>query len=175
MREAEFPLGQAIQMRREDDAAGMTGPVFRIERGIIFRQVRIACVAKDAFDEVEICHQRTRNEKTRFHRALGSRVRHGRTNERTYIKRNKAFRRLRRRGGKGQPEQFGGGIHRLLEKAAENFRGHRLLVVGHGQAEVGDVKNSLGGASIAARVVQYALADAMRRENFALVPICIRG
>jgi hypothetical protein len=56
------------EMRREDDAAGVAGPMFGVERGIIFRQQRIAAVAKNAFDKIQIAHEISRNKKTDFHR-----------------------------------------------------------------------------------------------------------
>ena len=47
-------LRHAGQMRSEDDAAGVAGPVLDVEAGVVLRQVRIAAVAEDALDEIQV-------------------------------------------------------------------------------------------------------------------------
>ncbi len=51
----------------------MTQPVWPVqcsdvEAGVVFRQVRIAAVAKNAFDEIEIADEIARREETDLHR-----------------------------------------------------------------------------------------------------------
>ena len=58
-------------MRREDDAAGVAGPMLDIEAGVVLGQIRIAGVAEDGFDEVEVADQIARREEADLHRFLG--------------------------------------------------------------------------------------------------------
>ena len=41
-------------MRREDDTTAVTCPMSGIEGGVVFAYKRVAAVAEDGFDEVEI-------------------------------------------------------------------------------------------------------------------------
>ena len=54
VRQSEEGLGQTGQVGGEDDAAGVTRPAVDIQGGVVFRQVRVAGIAKDRFDEIEI-------------------------------------------------------------------------------------------------------------------------
>ncbi len=62
--QAECFFGELREMRREDDAAGVAGPVLDIEAGVIFGQEGIAGVAEDGFDEIEIGDESTRGRRS---------------------------------------------------------------------------------------------------------------
>ncbi len=70
VRQAEILLFDSGQMRRNNHAAGVAGPVHHVERGVVFRQIRIARVAENAFDEIQIAHQAARREEADLHRLL---------------------------------------------------------------------------------------------------------
>src|ERR1700733_1293570 len=68
-RQAERGFFHADQMRSQNYAAGVAGPVSDVESGIVFRQVGVAGVAENRFDEIEIAHQAAGSEKARLHGA----------------------------------------------------------------------------------------------------------
>ena len=70
MRKSEQVFGYMRKMRRENYAARVPGPAIGVQRGIIFRQIGIAGIAKNAFDKIKICHQSPGNEKAGFHPLL---------------------------------------------------------------------------------------------------------
>ena len=69
-------------MRREDDAAGVAGPMFGVQPRVIFRQERIAAVAENGFDEIEIADQVARRKEPNLHRLFRGETRHCRADER---------------------------------------------------------------------------------------------
>ncbi len=68
VRQAEASFFDSDEMRREDHAAGVAGPVGDVERGVVFGQMRIAAVAEDRFDEIEIADQAAGSEEADLHR-----------------------------------------------------------------------------------------------------------
>ncbi|MEY4006304.1 MAG: hypothetical protein RLZZ221_2400 [Verrucomicrobiota bacterium] len=70
--QAEFALGESVEVRGEDHAAGVSRPVGRIEGGVVGGEVRVAGVAEDALDEVEVGHERPRDEEARLHRVAAA-------------------------------------------------------------------------------------------------------
>src|SRR5581483_10541284 len=82
MRQAEALFGQLHEVGCEDDAAGVSAPVGDVERGVVFGQERIAAVAEDAFDEIEIGHEAAGGEEADFHPFLLGETRHFGTNDR---------------------------------------------------------------------------------------------
>ena len=71
-RQAERFLRELGEVRGEDDATGVAGPMFDIETGVIFWQKWIAGVAEDRFDEIEVGDQRARGKEADFHRLFGA-------------------------------------------------------------------------------------------------------
>src|SRR5437899_9603510 len=67
MRQAGFFFGSSSEMRREKDAARVTGPMFGVQRGIVLGQIGIAAVAENAFDKIQIAHELARREEADFH------------------------------------------------------------------------------------------------------------
>ena len=65
VRQAQSFFLMPDEMRRQNHAAGVAGPVHHVERGIVFRQIRIAAVAENAFHEIQIADQAGRREETR--------------------------------------------------------------------------------------------------------------
>ena len=63
MREPDCLFGELGEVGGEDDAAGMSGPVFRVIGGVILWQMRVAGVAEDAFYEVEVGDEVARSEE----------------------------------------------------------------------------------------------------------------
>ena len=58
-------------MRRQNDAAGVAGPVHHVERGIVLGKIGIAAVAEDALHEIQIAHQAGGREEPDLHRSCG--------------------------------------------------------------------------------------------------------
>ena len=153
-------------MRRENDAARMAGPMFHVEAGVVLRQIGVAAVAENAFDEIKIADEIARREETNFHRLLRRETRHFGANNRTQQHRHETLGGLRLRGGERQAHQRARGIEGQAEHFCERGFGHTDFVVGHRQSAFGDVKNSGGGAAVAPRIVQYALFDAIGVDDF---------
>ena len=174
VREADGFFRGLDQMRREDDAAGVAGPMLRVERGVIFRQQRITAVAENAFHEIQVAHQVARHEEADLHRLLRRETGNFRADQRTQEQRDETFRRLRLRRGEGQGHQFARRIEREREHFCEREGRHAELVVGDRQAALGDVKNSLRRAAVAARIVQHALLDAIRADDVGMKFITIQ-
>ena len=152
-------------MRREDDAAGVAGPMLHVERGIIFRQERITAIAENAFHKIQVAHQIARHEETDLHRLLRRETGNFRADQRPQEQRDKTFRRLRLRRGEWQRHQFARRIEREREHFGEGDFRHAELVVGNRQTALGDMENALRRAPVAARIVQHALLDAVGTDD----------
>ena len=168
----EFLLGEPGQVRREDDAAGVAGPVLDVEPGVVLGQVRVAGVAEDRLDEVEVADQAARGEEADLHRS-------SRRRRRAPPGRRSAAAAARRTSGSGSgrlavngtTSDVGRRADGVPEQRGEDRRGHGLLVAGDGQPAFGDVERALGGAAVAARVVQDAVADAVRPQDRVAVAV----
>ena len=69
-----FIVGQADclfttphQMRCQNNATGMTGPLVNIQRGIIIREKRVARITKNRFYKIQVGDQATWRKKPGFH------------------------------------------------------------------------------------------------------------
>ena len=69
-RQADGFFGHLRQVRRENHAAGVAGPMFAVERGVIFRQQRITPVFKNGFNKIQITYEAARHKETDFHGLL---------------------------------------------------------------------------------------------------------
>ena len=161
MREADGFFRRFDQMRRKNDATGVAGPMFRIERGIIFRQNRITAVSKNTFDKIQITHEISRNEKSHLHRFLGGESGNFRADNWAQQQGDETFRRLRLRGGEREPHETARRIERQREHFAEDVFRHGELVVGNWQTTLGDVENSLRRAAVALWIMQNAVGYAV--------------
>ncbi len=164
-RQAGVLLGDFCQMRRENDAAGVAGPMVRVQARVIFRQTGIARVAENAFHEIEIADQIARGEEADFHRFFGRKPRHFRADNRAQQQRDKTFRRLTLCGGERQPHNIARRRERERQHFSEHSFRHGQFVFGNGQAAFRYMKNSLSGAPVAARIVQHALFHLVRTED----------
>ena len=88
---AQLFLGELRQVRRQDDAASVAGPVFRIQSGIIFRKKRVAGVSEDAFDKIEVADEAARRQESDLHRFFRGESRHFRTNDRPQQQRHETL------------------------------------------------------------------------------------
>ena len=152
-------------MRREDDAAGVAGPMLGVETGVVFRQIRVAAVAEDVFDEIEVADEVARREKTDLHGFLRREAGHFGADDRPEQQRNKALGGLRLRGGERQAHDFARRIEGEAQQFSEHGLGHADFVVGNGQAAFRHVKDALGRAAVAVGIVQHALLDPVGIEN----------
>ena len=147
--------------------------MLHVQRRVVHRQIRVARVAEDAFNEVQVAHQIARHEEANLHRLLRAETRHGGAHERPQQQRDEAFCRLRLRRGEGQAQQrlrwLQSGLKHLRERALR----HSLLIVRNRQATLGDVEDAGGGALVLGRVVQHALPHAIRADDVGmeLVPV----
>ena len=162
--QAEFGLGQAHQVGREDDAAGMAGPVGDIEAGVVLGQDRIAGVAEDGLDEIEIAHQAAGGEEADLHRLLRADAGDLGADDGAEQQRAEQPGGLRPLGREGQREQLIGRVQGVLEELGEHGERDGDLVAGNGQPDIGDMERALGGAAVAARIVQDTVAQAVGVE-----------
>ena len=153
MRQADRFFRGLDQVRREDDAAGVAAPMFRIQRRIVLRQQRITRVSKNAFDEIQVAHQISGNEETDFHRLFRCEPGHGGADQRTQQHRHKTICRLGLRGGEWQLHDLARRGQREFQHLGEGDFWHAQLVVRNRQAALGHVKDSRRRAPVAARVV----------------------
>ena len=166
VRQAQFAFGQRDQMRGEHHAAGVPAPVFHVECGVVFRQIGIAAVAEDALDEIQVADQVAGRKETDFHAFLRRHAGNRRADHRAQQQRDEHARGFGLVDGIGQRQQFDGRIEGVLEHAREHFARHRLLVAGNRQAAFADMKQAPGGAPIARRIVQHALAHPVAGNDF---------
>ena len=76
MRQAEILFLQLDQMRGQEDASGMAGPMSDIQSGIIGRISRIAAVTEHAFHKIQICRHGSRRKETYLKRFFLHKPRH---------------------------------------------------------------------------------------------------
>ena len=166
MRQARGFLRHLNKMRGENHAAGVAGPMFDIEARVVLRQIRIAAVAEDAFDEIQVACQVARCKETNFHAFLRGETGHFGTDNRAEQQRDEAFRRQRLGGGERKTHQRTRWIQREAQHFSERALRHADFVVGDRQAALGDVKNALGRAPVAFGIVQDAVGRAIGVDDF---------
>ena len=71
-RQAQFGLGQLVEMGGKNHAARVTTPMLGIERRIVIGKVRVTGIAENAFHEVQIADKPPGHEETDFHAFLRS-------------------------------------------------------------------------------------------------------
>ena len=165
VRQPEVGLLHPRQVRGEDHRAGVAGPGLRLQRCVILRQVRVATVAEDALDEVEVGHEPAGHDEAGLHALLTHVARHRRGDEGTQLERDEAGRRVRLVGGVRQHEVDLRWLERELEEPREHRLGHTDLVIGDRQAALGDVEDACGGAAIVGRVVQDAVREPVAAQQ----------
>ena len=159
MGQAQLLLGHPGQVGGQDDAAGVAGPGLRGQGGVVLRQVGVAAVAEDPLHEVEVGHHPAGDDEAGLHPLLAHVARHVRRDQRTQLQRHEARRRLGLVGRVGQDLVDLGRLERHRQQPRVRQLGDRDLVVGDGQAALGDVEDARGGAPVVGRVVQHAVGQ----------------
>src|ERR1700693_5859190 len=104
VRQTELFLSDLCQVRRENNATSVPGPVISIQPGIVLRQKRVAGVSKDALNEIEIADETARHDKPDLHRFFRGESRHFRTDDWPQEQRNKTLGLLFLCGGEWQAQ-----------------------------------------------------------------------
>ena len=175
VRQSEGHLGDPGEVRRKDDRAGVAGPGLRLQGGVVLRQVRVAAVAEDAFDEVEVGHEPTGDDEPGLHALLAHVAGHGRGNQRTQLEGDEAGRRHLLVGGVGQHKVDLRGLERELQQAGEDGLRHADLVIRDGQATLGDVEDAGRGAAVVRRVVEHTVRQPVAAQQRRGVGVSVVG
>ena len=175
MRQPDVFLRQLGQMRCQDHATGMSRPVFDIESRIVHGHERVTGVAEDRFHEVQIADQRPWCEEADFHRLFRTISRYCGADDGTQQHRDPVpgflFLICRER----QQQQIGGRIHRMTEQRHVGLLGYGTFVTGDRHTAFADVKCSNGGASVGSRIMEDAVAHAIRMQILAIDLVAISG
>ena len=174
-READEVLGHADEVGGEDDAAGVTGPAVDIEAGVVFGQIRVAGVAEDGFDEIEVGNEGAGCEEADLHAFLADEAGDGGHHERAQHERDEALGLFGPAGGVGQAKQVVGRAQGEAEHPREGDLGDGEFVVGNRQAAFGDVENALGGAAVLGGIVEDAVAQAVALEKGGFDDVAVGG
>ncbi len=160
-------------MGGEEDAARVAGPVLGVEPGVVLRQKRVAGVAENRLDEVEVAHQARGGEETHLHALLGSDAGNLRADDRPEQQGDERPHQLGLRVRLRDGQQVGWRCESLAEQSREDGPRDGLLVAGDRQAALADVEGPLGRAAVAARVVQHAIADPVGGHIFIAVAVAV--
>jgi hypothetical protein len=120
-------------MRRQDDAARVAGPMGRVQPRVIFRQERVARVAEDRFDEIQVADQIARREEADLHGLLLDESRHRGADHGPHEQGNKTFRLLLLRGGERQRSNDAGGCNASASNRPKTMLGTAFLSSGIGR------------------------------------------
>ena len=162
-------------MGGEDHAAGVAAPVLDIEGGVVLGQVRVAGVAEDRLDEIEIADEVAGGEEARFQAELGTVAWDFGPDRGAEHQRDPAIGLILLAGGEGEFEQLLRRLHRHAEQADEGFARHLALVASNGEPTLHNVKGPGGGAAVAAGVVQNAVLDAVGGDDLAGEGVAVGG
>ncbi len=168
MGQAEVFLADPSEMGRQDDAPAVSGPSLDVERRVVPRQVRVARVAEDALDEIQVGDQSTGHEESHFHPLFRRDLRDRGADQWTQEERDHRLHRLGPVGCEWQPHERGGRAQRLLEEPEICCEWHTQLVGRNGKATFGDMKDALGGPAIVDRVVEDAVVETIARHQLVL-------
>jgi len=157
VRQPRGRLAQLGQVRREDDAAAVPGPVVDIEGGIILRQVRVAGIAEDGLDEIQVGYQAARGEHADLHVFCGQHPRHFRSHRGAQQQRCPDSGAVRLCCRDRQTQQIFRRSQRRLQQPGKHGCRDLALVVRNRVAAGRDMEHAAGGAPVMARVVQHAL------------------
>ena len=139
MRQPQSFFPNAHQVRRQHDTAGVSGPMRRVEPSVVFGKVRIAAVAENALDKIEVADQTAGRDKPDFHGLL--RFTAGRrTNQRPQQQRDETARGFLFIGGERQRQQIGRRIERRAPQRSESLFGHGSFVGWNRKPALRDVK-----------------------------------
>ncbi len=173
--QAEVAFARVDEVRSEDHAAGLAGPAADIEAGVVVGEERIAGVAEDRLDEIEVGDEPARGEETDLEGLLRAHPGDRRADDRSQEERDPEGRLVPAPAGEGQAEQVARRLEGDAEERGEDRLGHGLLVGGYGQPLLGDVEDALGRAAVLLGIVEDALGHAVGVEGGALVGVAIGG
>ena len=91
---------------------GMIPPQY-FKAGVVFGKVRIACIAEDALNKIEVPNEITGHEQARLHALPRSEAGDLRADDRTQEQRNETFSLVLLSAGEREAQQFAGRIERL--------------------------------------------------------------
>ena len=173
-REAEFLLREGDEMRGENDATGMAGPVLGIEAGVVVRKVGVSGISEDAFHEIQVGDEVARGEKADFHGFFRGNAGNFRSNDGAQEEGYEDLRGSLAGAGEGQGHDLAGRVQRGAQEAGEGGFRHFLFIRGNRQAAIGDVEDALGGAAVGGGVVADALVYAVGAEDGGLELVLVR-
>ncbi len=156
VRQPQRLLGNPGYMRGNDHAPCVAGPVLDVESGVVLRQIRVAPIAENAFDEIEIAYKTSRSEEANLHGLCGILPRRW-ANQRPQEKRHPQPRLVVLTRCEWQHHQIVRRTKRGAKQRREDGDGNRCLVGGYWKTAFSDVKDSFRRTAIALRVVKDAL------------------
>lgn len=167
MGQAEIFFAEGGEVRGEDDATAVAGPSVGVEGGIIFRQVGVTGVAKNAFDEVQVANEVSGSKESYFKTFPFNDARDFRDDHRAQKEADEGFGLLFLPAGEGEAHDFAWRGEGVSQQSGKNTFGHRNFVSRNGKASFSDMEGAFGGAPIVERVVQDALLDAVAGDDIA--------
>ena len=173
MRQAKLLFAKRYQVRGEHHATGVPGPMFRVERGIVFRQVRITGVAENGLHEIQVGHEAARHKKPRLKRPLWANALNSRHHHRPQQQRDKQPRPVLLRACERDFHHRVRRGQRLAKQRGKHPLWHLLFVVRNRQPPLHDVKHPLGRAPVAPRIMQHALLDPVRVQAVRRIGIAV--
>ena len=157
MRQTDLGLAQFRQVRCENDAAAVPGPVIDIEGGVILRQVRVTGIAEDRLDKIQVGHQASGGEYADLHVFRRQHARHFRAHRGTHQQRCPDSGAILLGSRDRQTQQVFRRIQRRADQAGKHACRHLALVVRHRESAGGDMEHAAGRTPVVPRVVQHAL------------------
>ncbi len=165
VRQAELLLAEPREVGREDHAAAVARPAVHVEPGVVGRQGRIAGIAEDALHEVQVGHQPAGREEAHLHPLLRRDPGNLGAHQRPQHQRDHGLHGLRPVRREGQARELGRRAERLLEQPQERPERHAGLVRGDREPALRDVEYAPGGAPVVGRIVEYAVVQAVARDQ----------
>ena len=148
--QAQCFLGEAGQVRRQNHAAGVAGPMIDIQSRIVLDARNGLPPLPKMLSTKSRLLTRLPGAKNRISMFFsGFEARNLRADDRAQQQRNEHPRFLWLTGGERQGQQVFGRGKCLAQKTGEDVFGYGLLVAGDGQATLGDMEGALGRAAVA--------------------------
>ena len=102
-------------MWREDDATAVAGPMFHVQPGVVAGEERVAPVAENRLDKIEVAHQAAGREEAHLHAFFRADAGDFGADNRPQQQGDKRAHRLALRRGKGEFERVIGRPHGAAE------------------------------------------------------------
>ena len=173
--QAEVFLFKLSELGCKNDTSGVAGPMFGIETGVVFGKIRVATVAKDAFDEVEVGNEVSGGKKPDLHAALLGNTGDFWANDRAEKQGNKNFRRVLAGSGKGQDHDVLGRVEGRVEQARKRGQRNGFFIRRHRKSTFSDVEYTLGRASVGGGIVANTLMHTVGTQDRGFKFVLIGG